>query len=190
MVQYFMKNSLPGVYFSTISSNAASLQYPITGLTNHSFTIFVVEKKAASISSGDHYIVGGMGDTTNQSFGIYYSGLSSTVTSGLRNNTVSFTSSPNSNTPIIHTLLMSSVDGTYYWSNGGLAADAYDATKTGPFDNAGTVGRLGNYFYSSGTTYSYNGHIAEYIIFARALNDTERQAVEDYLSKKYNIKLT
>jgi len=36
---------------------------------------------------------------------------------------------------------------------------------------------------------TFTGHIAEIIIFNRALNTKERNSVEDYLSKKWNIKL-
>ncbi len=47
-------------------------------------------------------------------------------------------------------------------------------------------GRMSGY----GENYGYfQGHIAEIIIYSRALNDKERQGVEAYLAKKWGIKL-
>ena len=42
----------------------------------------------------------------------------------------------------------------------------------------------------SSTTNPYGGEISEFIIYNRALKDEERQEVESYLSKKYNIKIS
>ena len=46
------------------------------------------------------------------------------------------------------------------------------------------IGVQGNY----GTEY-WNGDIAELILFARTLTDTEREAVWNYLANRYKLKL-
>jgi hypothetical protein len=37
---------------------------------------------------------------------------------------------------------------------------------------------------------AYNGEMAEIILFNRALKNEERQSIEDYLSRKYSIKIS
>jgi prepilin-type N-terminal cleavage/methylation domain-containing protein len=50
-----------------------------------------------------------------------------------------------------------------------------------------TIGK--SYIWPSDNWNIMNGYIAEIIIFDRALNDQEREDVEDYLSSKYNISI-
>ncbi len=48
----------------------------------------------------------------------------------------------------------------------------------------------GRWDRSAGMVLSYNGDIAEIIIFSRALTTEDRKEIEKYLSKKYSIKIS
>jgi prepilin-type N-terminal cleavage/methylation domain-containing protein len=48
---------------------------------------------------------------------------------------------------------------------------------------------IGSRFYLGNANCFYNGDISELIFFSRALNTEERKSIEQYLSKKYGIKI-
>ena len=80
----------------------------------------------------------------------------------------------------IHTMTFSKTAGKKYWLNGGVAPDAIDASQTVAITTAKTSKIGGN----------YSGDMAELIVFNRALNDEERQAIELYLARKYSLKIS
>jgi hypothetical protein len=83
----------------------------------------------------------------------------------------------------MHSFWFSKTAGMKYWVNGGVNPDQSNSGMTKALvSNAGAS--LG---IPSG---SYNGDIAEVIIFARDLKNEEKQTIEAYLSKKYNIAIT
>lgn len=84
--------------------------------------------------------------------------------------------------PHIHTLKYDS--GTsYYWLDSGITADSQK--PNGQIDNC-YQSWLGKDY---GKNY-YRGYVSELILFNRSLTDDERQTIETYLSKKYNIMLS
>ncbi len=87
--------------------------------------------------------------------------------------------------PAKHFLLsaFNSAQGAATYQGRTLLASAGQLSKrdvAGPY----VIGVQGNY----GTEY-WNGDIAELILFARALSDTEREAVWSYLANRYQLKL-
>lgn len=71
------------------------------------------------------------------------------------------------------------------WVNGGVNPDEDFITDVDPLTAwvSPAIGHVnGNYYF--------NGDVAEIIIFSRLLKTDERQAVESYLGKKYNIKIS
>ena len=65
------------------------------------------------------------------------------------------------------------------------------ATKYAKTNSTRTLPLISNAGASLGIpTGSYDGDLAEVIIFARDLKTEEREAIESYLSKKYNIGIT
>lgn len=69
-------------------------------------------------------------------------------------------------------------EGKKIWIDGGGLPDA---------SNAANDRLITNNSFSLGN--SYNGYIAELIMFSRALQDKERVAIESYLAQKYKIKI-
>jgi len=145
-------------------------------LVGGSYTIFVVEQRRA----GGAMMF--LGDTSTESFRVGY--LSDTAIAQANSNTVSnncAVSAYSSPTPTIHSFWFNVSDGQKYWKNGGLSPDDSATGFTTAIASYPTAA-LGRYL----TNY-FNGDLAEIIIFNRALQTTERQVVEDYLSKKYGI---
>ncbi len=72
---------------------------------------------------------------------------------------------------------------TELFINDAAYGSSTDANLNGPFTNANYI--IG---YSQGNNY-FKGDIAEFIIYSKALNSTERNAVENYLNCKYGGKV-
>lgn len=152
-----------------------------------SYTVFVVEQRRIAKST-PYFFIAGSGDPIsgdivtngsltlgylnngNMTFGHYANDLNSSIDGYTRP------------TPAIHGFLFNSTKGKQYWLNGSNFDS--DAAQTDPLVENPSAS-LGRFF----TDY-YDGDIAEVIIFTRALTNGERQSVENYLSKKYNIALS
>lgn len=173
---------IPGVYFNS----GSSLEFDSNGLSGTSFTIFIVEKKE-STHSGDNYILGGVTDSTSNSLNISYDSDIS-INAGIHSQTVNFANGAGLS-PIIHSVILSRKSGLKYWENGGVAPEASNDAATTLFDSDGTPVRIGN-FLDNTTANSYTGHVAEIIIFTRALRKEERQEIEGYLGQKYKITIS
>jgi hypothetical protein len=79
-------------------------------------------------------------------------------------------------TPRVFTFVSDSINGKKTYINGILAAQSSDTTK---LSNITTLA-IGK---------GYTGEIDEIAIFTRALKTDERKATEDYLGKKYSVKI-
>ena len=74
----------------------------------------------------------------------------------------------------------------------------YDnGTQIGPTVNDGSVAGIYRslspwaiFKYTNSNTLYFQGYAGEYILYSRALKDDERKEIEQYLSKKWRIKLT
>lgn len=85
----------------------------------------------------------------------------------------------------IHSFVFSKNDGKAIYTNGGTKT-TNTSQKTPLISYAGSSIGYGTV---TGGVY-YLGNIAEMIFYSRALSDKERQDVENYLSKKWAIKLS
>jgi hypothetical protein len=159
-----------------------------------SYTIFIVEQRKSNNSNLPLIGGTGSGQNKNMSFG-YVSG--DRLVFGHRHfcsigncgDTITYTIGNYSQPiPRIHTVVHNAVNGVSYWLNGGNNADVYDSDFTDYLEEfpSPTIGR--NSGQGSSTGY-FNGDVGEIIIFNRALKTNERQAVESYLSSKYDIKI-
>ena len=85
----------------------------------------------------------------------------------------------------IHTMIFDRSFGKKYWYNGGSTPDATQTVANSVWAIVPLLIARSSYF-----GYGYNGYYSEVIFFNRSLRDEERIAIEDYLSKKYAIKIT
>lgn len=160
------------------------LEFDGTKLINTGYTIFVVEQRRAAVSSGISPLMGGTTGSANQNLHLIYR-YETTMRFGQYSNDMDYTiGSYTTPTPRIHTFLLSTTDGKEYWLNGGDSADASSSSQTDTLTSY-TSSALGKYLSNY-----FNGDLAEIIIFNRSLTTTERQAIESYLSKKYNITIS
>jgi len=176
----FIENVFGGIPTVRFDGSNDYVSYDGTFLANINYTIFVVGQRR---SSGTNYFMSGVG-ITNANLILGYRS-STVITQGHYDNDMSFTTTDYSfPTPTIHTFWFSKAAGKKYWLQGGNNADQTSPSQTTALTSS-TGARVG-----TGTSRYYNGDIAEIIIFARDLKNEERQAIEGYLSKKYNIAIT
>ena len=177
---------IPAIRFDGVND---CLRFSGADLVGTNYTIFVVEQRRGS--PGRFFFGGTTTGTTNANFHFGYA-LQTYVRLGHYNVNLDYTSIPSysSPTPRIHTGRLQAGSSRDYWLNGGTTADATNSTASYTsvlVSNAGSA--LGRNVGPSSTMY-FNGDLAEIIIYTRALKTEERQAVEDYLSKKYAITIS
>ncbi len=173
--------AIPAIRFDSTASNY--LSYNGAFLANVNYTIFVVEQRRSS--KLHNYFMSGSNKHPNTNLVLGYRS-SSVITQVHYYNDMDFTiANYSSPIPIIHTFWLSKTAGKKYWLQGGNAADKSNSSQTTALTsyNGASLGMSPNSNY-------YNGDIAEIIVFTRDLKDEERQAIEGYLSKKYNIAIT
>jgi len=183
-------NGLPVARFSATASTSMSLACTADSGMNTENTIFVVFVWNASYSGGtsNFLVIGNNNPLT----------LNSVSTAGDLN----FYSYNGSNIDELHyTLKAGRAYLTTRWSNpatnssilyvnGSNAASSTatlnSSSTTYTSLDTDTLITIGNY---PGVARPFGGDIAEIIIYDRALNNEERQSVEKYLAKKWQIKL-
>ncbi len=171
-------NILPAVRFDGVNDY---LDFDGLELLNTSYTVFIVEQRRSS--GGWMALIGGTSNTPDADLQITYkntSTLTMTQLNGELNYTLSAYSAP---VQRFHTFLLNSSVGRKYWLNGGTAVDASDS-------NTGVLSAYAGSAVGKAISGYFNGDIAEIIIFKRALRTEERQLIEDYLIKKYRIKIS
>lgn len=182
-IENAFNGSIPGVRFDGVNDY---FNYNGSILISRSFTFFVVEQRRTASAQ---YFVGGAQDYGNDVN--FHMGYGSST--GLRVGNYGYNvgvqffdlTVPAYTVPIptLHTFIHSNNYGKKYWYNGGVSPDASN-TNTAPlvqFSQPAIGLTTGNF---------YNGDIGEIIIFSRALDDSERIAIEGYLSRKYGIKIS
>ncbi|MBU6338536.1 MAG: prepilin-type N-terminal cleavage/methylation domain-containing protein [Rickettsiales bacterium] len=177
-------NSLPAIYFNgsgklTLSTTTSTANYTFIRHTmNCNATWFIVSKPNSISSNGSLFTNGA---SSNGGYG--YNINSSTRTAVMY--TVNTTSSATNLTlePEIASYTYTNTSNTIDWSPLRLYANGYNLLPSGQLPCRAPVE---NYFeIGSG----FSGYIAEMIFYDRSLKNEERQAVENYLSQKYSIKL-
>ena len=178
LYQAVINDGIPVVRFDGIDDFMTFDGKPLVG---GSYTIFVVEQRRAGSN-----LMMFLGDTSvDNSLHVGY--RSNTAITQANSNTVlndCAVSSYSSPTPTIHSFWFNLDSGQKYWQNGGSDPDDADSAFKAP---------VTSYLYAALGRYSanyFNGDLAEIIIFNRALQTTERQMVEDYLSQKYGIAIS
>ncbi|MFM7621094.1 MAG: prepilin-type N-terminal cleavage/methylation domain-containing protein [Alphaproteobacteria bacterium] len=179
-IENAFNRSIPAIRFDGVNDY---FNYNGSILISRSFTFFVVEQRRIANAQ---YFIGGAQDFGNDvNFHMGYGSSTGLRVGNYGNNaglqffdlTVPAFTSP---VATLHTFIHNNNVGKKYWYNGGINPDASN-TYAVPLAqyNAPTIGLT--------TGIYYNGDIAEIIIFSRALDDGERQAIEGYLSRKYSI---
>lgn len=182
-------NNIPGIRFD--GSNDTFTLPALTALVGKSFSIFMVEQKRRAAITNNHILtINGtsyngftnccifMGWLSDTSFGLDRYNYSTALT------TTSF--SYTQPTPRMHTGILDINSGTKYWLNGGSTADGSGGGKS----TLPSVAGLTSYLGKSCCGAWYYGDVGELIIFNRNLTTDERQAVETYLSQKFNITIS
>lgn len=171
-------DSIPAIRFD--GSNDY-LNFDGTKLINSPYSIFIVDKRTSS--KNHNYFIAGSGSAPNQNLVLGYNSNSSIMHSHSSNDLTHAIAGYNQDVVRIHTFEFN-MSGKKYYLNGGESADESDnvTNPIGAF-NSPTIGR-----YLAAPSY-YQGDIAEIIIFNKILKRNERQAIEEYLSKKYEVVL-
>lgn len=176
--------ALPAIRFDGTDD---CLLFSQTMLVQTNYTIFVVEQRRDNADY--NYFFGG---TSSNNYENFHAGYRTSTSlkfdhygSGMTQSIFPAYSSP---TPRTHTFWFSQTDGMKYYMNGGTSTDAADANKTTALTSypGARIGRWG----SGSPDDFFNGDIAEIIVFTRSLTTEERQSIESYLGKKYNITIS
>jgi prepilin-type N-terminal cleavage/methylation domain-containing protein len=185
----YTKNGINGL--PAISLDGLDDFFDLNGgfLAQTNYTIFVVEQLGSAETF--NLFIGTKTESIGDSLIIGYRN-STTITHGHFSSDYDITTADyRPANPLIHTFEHSSNFGKRYHQNGSLMsgvahidnnASINDHLLTG--NNGMTIG-----YYSASTNQYYIGDIGEIIIYSRNLKDSERQAVESYLSKKWKISL-
>lgn len=169
--------ALPAIRFDGLND---FMTFDGSSLINNSYTIFVVEQRRVA-NSGYLPFIGGTTLSSNNNLILGYFDNTTIIQSHYDNHLTYSIPSFSSPTPKIHSFFFNNSDGKKYWINGGITPNASASGQTtalSTFEGA-AIGRYDNYYF--------NGDLAEIIIFKHSLKTEERQAVENYLSKKYGI---
>ncbi|MBL6664627.1 MAG: prepilin-type N-terminal cleavage/methylation domain-containing protein [Rickettsiales bacterium] len=169
-------NSIGGIHalqFDNSDSNYLEIQNP-TFLEGTDYTIFVLEKR---LGSGRNYFIGEEGSTDNQSLALGYDTDSTIIHSQGGDNSYSANIegyAASSGSSRVFTFVSSSAESKKeIYINGVLSAQSTS--------NPNSLSNLSNIAIGK----EYNGEIGEIVIFSRALKSSEREAIENYLGKKW-----
>jgi len=183
-------NGLPTLQFD---GENHYLNFDGRGIVNVNYSIFVVEQRSSGDGNYQYMVTSSTeSDGRNQVLQVGYR-YSDVITWGQYGNDYDIEIEPYGiATPRIHSLVFNSTATTpkIYYLNG--AAQIASDTDEGTVGSEG----LASYesasfgFYGAGEDTYYKGNIGEIIIFNRALKTEERQSIEKYLSKKWNIKIS
>ena len=177
-------NTINGVHAVKFDSSSVTNHLSITNasfLNNTDYTIFVLEKRESNQAS--NYFLGDTTITTsNQNLILGYLAdgtiIHSQAGTTAATNTNTYSSSVSNyiskENPKIFSFIQDSTSGKKTYINGILAAQS---TNTSQLSNISSI-KIGK---------GYQGQIGEIVIFNRALSNSERQDIEAYMGKKWNI---
>jgi prepilin-type N-terminal cleavage/methylation domain-containing protein len=180
-------NGLPMVDFS----GNHFLSFDGSGILNQNYTVFIITQRTSGVAR--NIVIGGMDTVNFQNLHFMYHPETSFVAAhyGDTGGNISYTIPAYSRPiPTIHTIVFRTDFGKLYYENGGTNPDNTANTSIAQTPVSSWNGSaIGRYTGGGGLKYFY-GDLAEIIIFSKALNNTERQSVESYLSQKWGIKLS
>jgi prepilin-type N-terminal cleavage/methylation domain-containing protein len=161
------------IYSVKFNGTTSFMSFNANVLNGTNYTIFIVEKRGSSKS--DNYFIGDSNITTaNQNLVLGYSLTNQVIHSQGSNSYTSNISSFSSAEARIFVFSHDSNLGKKTYINGVLANESSDTT---PLSNITDLA-LGK---------NYEGNLGEIIIYTKALKNSDRQAIESYLGKKWNI---
>ncbi len=169
-------NHNPSVKFSRSTENYLEIR-DASFLNGSDYTVFVVERR--SDNSNNNYFIGEDPDATaNQGLALGYLVGGEVVHSQGNNLYTAKISSYNESRDQarIFTFVQSMSYGKKIYINGVLSAQSSDKNRIRGITNL-EIGK------------GYDGEIGEIAIFIRGLLDEERQFIEDYLAKKWAVKI-
>ncbi len=182
-------NNLPTLNFN---GSDHYLHFDGTSLANSNYSIFVVEQRTSGTGDYRYMIASSNGSgITNQLLQVGYRN-SSTITWGQFANDFNV-SVASYNVPIarIHSLVFGSALPTAksYYLNGAVQTlnNTYGSAVASQGLTSYTNATFG--LYGTDQNVYYQGNIGEIIIFNRALKNEERDAIEDYLGRKWGIRV-
>lgn len=181
----YIKDGINGLPTLRFDGTDDYFEFDGDALANTGYTIFIVEQRRAAVSSSDCVLMGGTTESDNQNLYMLYR-TDTTLVFGQYSNDLNYTvPSYTSPIPRIHTFYLSTTNGKKYWEDGGDSADEEESSQTDTLESYDGAA-IGKY---STTKYAC-GDISEVIIYLRSLTTKERQAIESYLSEKYDIEIS
>jgi len=175
-------NGLPALLFDGTND---FFSYNGNFLVGSDYTIFVVE--ARSSNKIMNLFLAGSSNLQNSNLHLGYRGDILITQAHYTNDIDKSVSNFTSTVLRMHSFVFSKINGKAIYTNSGTGTFATSLSHKSPLTSyQGSM--IGNFFWNSGS-YCYQGSIAEMIFYTRALTDKERQGVENYLSKKWGIKL-
>lgn len=173
-------NNLPCVRFN---GSSTFLQFDGNSLKDSDYSLFVVEQRRAD--SNDNYFIGGS-DTSN--LGSLCVGYDPSMMffmshgTGSAAQTATFGSFTSLVSRIHEITFIKGISNNYKYYRSGLNIITGTQSALASYDSA-------NLGYCAAYSGYYNGDIGEVIIFNRKVNESERKAIENYLSRKWKIQL-
>ena len=188
------QNGLGGTYYDGISMGSSV--NPLTDLASKSGETIIVVARVLNTATTEQYIQGGQdGNTGLNSVYLRQSGGTYNVAEAGGLGVVSGT--PVDINPHIFSIVFSG-SGTSNADRLKFRIDSVEQTMTFPSNVGTTTSSLTNYIFmgvsytpqAAGTEqYYYNGFLFDVLVYSRALSPSELDAIESYLSNKWNIPL-
>ncbi len=180
-INHIINKTLPALQFS----GNQFLRFSSDDFSNSPYTIFVVEQRNSANSN--LFFISSEGGNPNFSAG--YSGSNSISFNHAAINANFNIAAYSQGEPLdrIHSFVFKNSGEMSYFLNGGVTPDVSNNA------NGATVSAINEIIIGASFTSdigNYSGYIAEVIMFKRNLLTQERQQIEDYLSKKYNIPIS
>lgn len=200
-------NSLPCINFKTVDNNETFLNFngsKIGNVVGTDYTIFIIEQKDGTLVSPASIIGSNIAASETLNFG-YLDDNSMTWSHASGSTNYADTDTDlnlEDNNAALHVIVNENKksfsndanENVFYYVNGNNNAQTIVHQGNGVTNN-GTDKFLSSYERASigtgfrgGTQYFYKGFIGEIIIFSKSLKTDERDAIEEYLIKKWQIK--
>lgn len=184
-------NNLPCLYFNGTSGSKISSSKPLGIRTNYisAFFVFTGSENATS-SYSSQLFTSDKNAAWNTSSGVFLFTTSTTTpvrffynmpgNLGIQHTQCNSSSVLAAKKPYVYSMVDNNSSSIFHYVNGSVA-------NTSGSNNSGLITKLlGTVELGSA---SYQGNIGEVIIFTKALSTAERKSVEQYLSKKWDIKV-
>jgi len=172
-------NMLPCLRFT--NANSSYFSYDGSFLIGTDYTVIVVEQRRTTTSG--NYFLSGNSATTNGNLVLGYRTNFRVTFAQYNNDADLIVTGYSSPIPWIHVFKLSSTSGKTYYLNG--ATDTTGSAQTQQLVSYASpyVGR------SNVTNFYYEGDLCEIIMFSRAITNEERDSIEEYLGKKWRIRV-